>query len=124
MFGPFFKFHTNLSFNRSYLKKLLPFCRQMVTSWSLYLSSSPETPSHVLPQFLWNNNYIKIEDAVIHLKKFSNKNINFLSQLFENGRIISWINLKYEFELTNYIFSVGSAKHVIPTRWKTKSSCY
>ena len=33
--------------------------------------------------------------------KFSNENINFLSQLFENGRIITPVNLKDEYESTN-----------------------
>ena len=60
----------------------------MVISRSQYLSSLPETPSQVLSQFLWYNNYIKIEGVVVHVEKFSNKKINFLSQLFENGRII------------------------------------
>ena len=76
----------------------------MVISWSQLLSTSPETPSQVLSQFLWCNNYIKIEDAVMHFEKFSNENIKFLSQLFENDRITSWVNLKYRFELTNDMF--------------------
>ena len=88
MFGPCFKFHSNLSFNKSNLKEMLSFYRQMVISWSQYLSSSHEAPSQVLSQFLWRNNYIKIEDDVIHFEKLSNKNINFLPKLFENGRII------------------------------------
>ena len=34
-----------------------------------------------------------------------------VSQLFENGRIISWVSLKDEYELTNdMFFSVGSGK--------------
>ena len=41
----------------------------------------------------------EVEDTAINFEKFSNKNINFLSQLFENGRIISWISLKDENEL-------------------------
>ena len=76
----------------------------MVISWSQLLSTSPETPSQVLSQFLWYNNYIKLEDAVMHFEKFSNENIKFLSQLFENDRITSWVNLKYRFELTNDMF--------------------
>ena len=35
-------------FNKSKLKKLLPFNREMVISWSQYLSSSPEIPSQIL----------------------------------------------------------------------------
>ena len=68
----------------------------MLISWSQYLSASPETLSQVLSQFLWYKNYIKIEDAVIHFEKFSNKNISFLLHLFKNCRIISWVNLKDE----------------------------
>ena len=104
-FGPSFKFHSNLSFKKSSLKKLLPFYRHMLNSWSQSLSGSPETSSQILSQFLWFNKYIKIEGTVIHFPKFSNKGINFLSQLFENGRIISWINLKDRYELTICFFS-------------------
>ena len=83
-------------FNKSNLKKLLPFYKQMLISWSQYLFASPETLSQVLRHFLYFNNCIKIEDAVKHFEKISNKNINLLSQLFENDRIISWVNLKDE----------------------------
>ena len=118
-FGPSFKFHSNLSFKKSSLKKLLPFYRHMLNSWSQSLSGSPETSSQILSQFLWFNKYIKIEGTVIHFPKFSNKGINFLSQLFENGRIISWINLKDRYELpSNMYFRRAQLKHVIPPKWK------
>ena len=97
----------------------------MVISWSKHLSSSPETPSQVLSQFLWYNNYIKIDNAVMHFEKFSNKNINFLSQLFENVRIISWVSLKDKYELTNDIFfQCAQLKRTFPTRWKAVISNY
>ena len=77
MFASSFKFYSNLSFNKSNLKKLLPCYRQMIISWSQYLFSSPETPTQVLSQFLLYNNYIKIGAAVIYFEKFPNKSINF-----------------------------------------------
>ena len=118
-FGSSFKFHSSLSFKKSSLKKLLPFCRHMLNSWSQSLSGSPEISSQISSQFLWFNKYIKIEGTVIHFPKFSNKGINFLSQLFENGRIISWINLKDRYELTNNMFfQWAQLKHPIPPRWK------
>ena len=52
----------------------------MLISWTQYLSASSEIPSQVLSQFLWYNNYTKIEDAVVHFENFSSENINFLSQ--------------------------------------------
>ena len=34
----------------------------------------------------------------MHFPKFSNKDTNFISELSENGRIISWVNLKDKHE--------------------------
>ena len=91
----------------------------MLICWSQSLSGSPETSSQILSQSLWFNKYIKIEGAVTHFLKFSNKGISFLSQLFENGRIISWISLKDRYELTNNMFfQWAQLKHAISLRWK------
>ena len=76
----------------------------MLNSWSQSISGSPETSSQISSQFFWINKYIKIEGTIKHFPKFSNKVINFLSQLFENGRIVSGINLKERYELTNNVF--------------------
>ena len=77
-----------------------------------------------MSQLSWYNNYIKIEDAAIHaVIQFCNKNI-YLSQLFENGRILS-VNLKDKYELRNdMFFQWPQLKHTIPTRWKTLTSNY
>ena len=89
----------------------------MLICWSQSLSGSPETSSQLLSQFLLFSKYIKIEGMVINFPKFSNKGINFLSQLFEIGRIMSWINLKDRYELTNDMFSQwAQLKHAIPPR--------
>ena len=117
--GLSFRFHSNLSFNKFSLKKLLPFYRHILNSWSQGLSGSPETSSQILSQFLWFHKYIEIEGTAIHFPKFCNKDINFLSQLFENGRIISWVNLKERYELTNdMFFQWAQLKHAIPARCK------
>ena len=58
-------------------------------------------------------------DAVIHFEKFCNKNINFLLQLFKNGRIMSWVNLKDEM-----FFQWTQQKLAILTRSKTLISNY
>ena len=79
-FNPSFIFHSNISFKKSSFKKLLPFYRHMLNSWSQSLSGSPETSSQILSQFLWFNKYIKTEGTVIHFPNFPNKDINFLSQ--------------------------------------------
>ena len=118
-FGPSFKFHSNLSFKKSSLKKLLPFYKDMLICWCQSLSGSPENSSLMLYQFLRFNKYIKIEGTVMHFPKFSSKGINFLSQLLGNGRIISWISLKDRYELSkDMFFQWAQLKHAIPPRWK------
>ena len=82
----------------------------MLICWSQSLSGSPENSSQIPSQVLRFNKYIKIEPTAIHFRKLSNKGINFLSQLFENGGIISWIHLKDRYELSNDVFSVASVE--------------
>ena len=81
---PSFKFHSNLFFNKSSLKKLLIFYRHMLNSWSQSLLGSPETSSWILSQFLWFNKYIKIEVTVIHFPKFPIS--NFLIEVLTSYR--------------------------------------
>ena len=51
-------------------------------NWEKYFVATPVTPSCVLSQVLWYNNYIKTDNKAIDLKLFSTKNINFIAQLF------------------------------------------
>ena len=50
---------------------------------------------------LWFNNYVQIEDNLVYFTKFAAENINFLSQLFEEGNLKPWDDLKLENNLTN-----------------------
>ena len=85
-----------LFLKKTSLKKLLPFNRDIFINWKTHLSSSPETPACLLPQFLWFNKYIQIEDNPVCLTKFAAKNIDFLSQLFEEASLKPWNDLKIE----------------------------
>ena len=70
----------------------------MLISSSQYFSTAPEAPQ-VLCKFLCYNNYIKIENTLIYEEKITNENTKLLLQLFQNSRIIPWVNLKDEYEL-------------------------
>ena len=59
-----------------------------------HFSLSPETPACLLLQFLWFNKYIPIEENPVYLTKFAAQNINFLSQIFEEGNLKLWDSLK------------------------------
>ena len=94
-FGSKFKFYSNNVFEKkASLKKPLPFYKDIFINWKIHFSWSPETPAFLLLQFLWFNKYIQIEDNLVYLIKFAAKNINFLTQLFEEGNFKPWEGLK------------------------------
>ena len=62
----------------------------------------PETPSSILSRFLWYNIYIQRDEGDVHLSRFSENNLSFVSQLFNiNGSIKAWHLLKQEYHLNN-----------------------
>ena len=74
----------------------------MLINWKKYIIAPSITLSCVLSQFLWYNNYIKIDSKAVYLKFFSTKNINFSTQQFnKDGSVKSWNILKTEYTLQN-----------------------
>ena len=94
----------------------------MLISWGQDQSGSPKL-SQILFQFLWFNKYIKIVGTAIHFPKFSNKDFNFISQLLENGRIISWVNFEDRYELTIDVFSRAQLDYTIPASRSSHRRC-
>ena len=81
---------------------------------------TPEKPLSVLSQLLWNNIYIQIDEGDVHLSRFSQNNLNFLSQLFDtNGSIKVWHLLKQEYHLNNIsYFQWLQLINSNPEKWK------
>ena len=93
-FKPFFQKEIN-QINPSFYKEIL-------LNWKTFFSKTPETPSSVLSQFLWYNIYVQIDKGDVHLSRFSQNNLNFVSQLFDrNGSIIVWHFLKQGYQLND-----------------------
>ena len=54
----------------------------------------------ILSEVIWFNSNIKFDSKPVHFSFFSDKNMNFIRQLFnDNGNISPWIDLKREFHL-------------------------
>ena len=79
-----------------------------------------EIPSCILSQYLWYNANIQIDKTSIHFSRFSEKNINYVSQLFNNnGLIKKWHKLKEEYNLhQNSYFQWVQLIDSIPEKWK------
>ena len=82
-----FKFSSNIYFKKISLKKLLPFYKGYFILLKTFFSPSPETPACILSQFWGFNKYIQIEYSPVYLTKFPANNIDFYSQLFEEGNL-------------------------------------
>ena len=73
-----------------------------------------------MPQYLWCNENIQVEKNSIYLVRFSEKNINYVSQLFRpDGSIKKWHELKTEHELhESSYFQWLQLISAIPEGWK------
>ena len=101
-FGKSFIFHSNLSFKKKLIKSFPSFYKEILLNRKTFFSKTPETPSSILSQFLWYNIYIQIDERHVHLSRFSQNSLNFVSQLFDtNGTIKAWHLLKQEYHLNN-----------------------
>ena len=121
-FGSHFKFHSNLLFNIFCINDFPSFYLDIFCNWKKYFSTNPETPSCILSQYLWFNKFIIVDNFYVNFTNFSNKNINFVSDLVnENCNFKSWETLKNEYHLDNKLyFQWMQLIHAIPLIWKQK----
>ena len=118
--GKNFKFHSNLDISHSVLCKFPKFYKEILIRWSKHLSSPATLPSTVAWQFIWYNKHIQIDNKSIYLYKFSNRNLNFVGQLFDtDGKFKLWECVKHQFFLKNNMqFEYRQIIHALPKHWK------
>ena len=118
--GKNFTFHSNLSIPNKTLIPLPPFYKDIIKSWCSSFFCSPNVPSSISSQCLWYNSYLKIDKKPFFYKEFSNKNINYVSNLFSDfGEIKSWEKVMDEFNLDKkFYFKWYQIIHTIPSSWK------
>ena len=83
--GKNFVFHSNLSIKQKVVKKFPKFYQEFLARWGKYLPSPPKVLSAVASQFIWYNEYIKIDNNTIYHCYFSQKSLNNIGDLFENN---------------------------------------
>ena len=118
--GNHFKFHSNLMLNKTSLSNFPLFYKNIFNFWSNYFSALSHVDSCILSQNLWYNSYIKINNTTTFIQEFSEKNINFVYQLFYNfGYLKSWDDLKTEFDLNQKLYLKWlQICHAVPKNWK------
>ena len=118
--GQNFKFHSNLSYDIKLLTSFPVFYENIFRYWSQHFTVSLDLPSCILSSFLWYNKNILISNKPIYFKHFSNNNLNYVTQLFDDtGNTKEWMKLKHEFNLNNNLyFKWMQLIHSIPQKWK------
>ena len=113
-----FKFHLNLGIPANKIKRFPIYCKQIFNRWSEDLSSS--LLSAIASQVLWYNKCIKVDNKTIYNFKMSQKDINYVGQLFIcYGKPKLWKELKNEFDLQDQLqFIYNQTIHAIPKSWK------
>ena len=107
-FGSHFKFQSNLLFNISCINDFPSFYLDIFCNRKKYFSTNPETPLCILSQYLWFNKFVIVDNSYVNFNNFSNKNINFVSDL---------VNDEYHLDNKLY-FQWMQLIHAIPLIWK------
>ena len=118
--GKNFKFHSNLQVSHSILRKFPKFYKEIFIRWGKHFASPATFPSTVACQFIWYNKHIQIDNKSIYLHNFSNRNLNFVGQLFDtDGKLKPWESVKQQFFLKNNMqFQYQQIIHALPQHWK------
>ena len=88
--GKNFKFHSSLEIPLNILDNFPTYYKNLMQCWIKHLSKPPITPSAVASQYLWFNTNIKVDKKVV----FSDKQVNFLTDLFDVcGKQKPWSDL-------------------------------
>ena len=100
----------------------------MLMNWKKYFIVPPALPCCVFSQFLWYNNYIKIDTKAVS-NFFSTKNISFIIQLFNtDGSVKNWNFVKTKYTIQDkdqfcWLQEIN-AINAIPEMWKNVSKKY
>ena len=98
--GKNFKFHNSIDINNELISKCPSFYQDIFMKWINNYTAKLTLPSMLLSEFIWFNSNIKVDSKSVHFSFFSDKNLNFIGQLFnDNGNTKPWKDIIIEFHL-------------------------
>ena len=116
----YFNFHNNIDISNDILSKFPSFYQNIFIKWINNRTAKPTLPSMILSEFIWFNSNIKVYSKPVNFSFLSDKNLNFIGQLFnDNGNMKPWEDIKIEFHLKDtqkiYWLQIIDA---LPKSWK------
>ena len=117
-FSKSFIFHPNLPFKMKLIRSFPSFNKEILLNWKTFSSKTPEKLFCIFSQFLWYNIYIQIDRGDVHLSRFSQNNLNFVSQFIDTKSTVKfWYLLKQEYNLnSNNYFQCLQVINSIPEK--------
>ena len=98
--GKNFKFFNNIDSGSDILSKFPSFYQDIFIKSINNYTAKPTLPSIILSELIWFNSNIKVDSKPVHFSFLSDKNLNFVGQLFkDNGNRKPWFDVKTEFRL-------------------------
>ena len=98
--GKNFKFHNSIDINNELFSKCPSFYQDIFMKWINNYTAKVTLLSMLLSEFIWFNSNIKVDSKSVHFSFFSDKNLNFIGQLFnDNGNTKPWKDIIIEFHL-------------------------
>ena len=117
--GTNFKSHNCIDINKTILLKFPIFYQEILLKWKQNYTFISTTPSIIYSEFLWFNSCIKIDKKPVYVRAISQNNLNFVGQLFQDGKLKTWENIKVEFGLQSFQkFKWLQITDAIPKNWK------
>ena len=112
-------FHSNIKVNKKLTKCFLKYYGEIINAWGSKFSCQALVQSEILSRFLWFNSQIQIGNKSDFFSSFSERNINFVGQLFKtDGTVKPWKKLQEEYGLANKLnFKWIQLIHSLPKPW-------
>ena len=112
-------FHSNLKVNKKLTKSFPKYYGEIINVWGNKFSCQALVPAAILSQFSWFNSQIQTGNKSVFFSSFSERNINFVGQLFKtDGAVKPWKLLQDQYGLPNKLnFKWIQLSHSLPKPW-------
>ena len=95
------------------------FWRDIFLNWSILCEGSTNTVEGVLAQPIWLNNFLRMNNKTMNMKRWIHADIFFVNDLLdESGEFMSYEVFKNKYNFNANFLNFLSVLHTIPQSWK------
>ena len=100
--------------------KLPAFYKEIILHWQEINNVIPKTKKGVLDQIIWNNSFIKINNASVYFESWHQVGVTKLSSLVDENktRLLSFHEFSQKFKIKRNFLQFIGLTSTIPGKWK------